>query len=119
MDSSEEYGSGGMPYNIFVIYASGAVEHSMQNEAPKLAQLQKAVGGYIETVPYFTNFTHGGVKYQRGKAFANEEGLLKGLPFNNTATNAWRNCPQFRRFHFNAMSATLVGDVIFYSKGRS
>ena len=94
-------------YNIFIIRASGEVEHTTQPKAPKLDQLQAAVGGYIETVPYFTKFR----MCRRGRAYANEEGLLKGLPMNYVASTAWR-----QNYNF---ATVLVGDVIFYAKGQS
>lgn len=97
-------------YNVFILRVGGQVEHSTQDNAPKLPQLQSAVGGYIETVPYFTNFTYNGKKYKRGRAYANEEGLLRNLPLNITASVAWRTC--FRH------ATSLVGDVIFFAKGK-
>jgi hypothetical protein len=93
-----------MPYNVYVIRANGKVEHSTQPKAPQLAQLQAAVGGYIETVPYFTKYN--GLK--RGRAYANEEGLLKSLPYNHNASMAWKESYKF--------ATGLVGDVIFYAK---
>lgn len=97
-------------YNIFILRADGKVEHSTQPKAPKLDQLQTAVGGYIETVPYFSHFKYKGVKYKRGRAYANEEGILKGLAFNTDATRAWKLC--------YAYGYGLVGDIIFFAKGQ-
>jgi hypothetical protein len=45
------------------------------------AQMQKAVGGYIEAIPF-----------DIGTAYLNEEGIAKKLPVNPTAT---RLCKQF------------------------
>lgn len=45
------------------------------------AQMQKAVGGYIEAI-----------KFDVGTAYINEEGIAKKLPVNPTAT---RLCKQF------------------------
>lgn len=50
-----------------------------------LDKLQAAVGGYIETVPYFTTW-----EGQTCAAFCNEEGKLTGLPMNIQATALWR-----------------------------
>ena len=54
--------------------------------------MQAAVGGYIETVPH-----------SNSRAYANEEGLVHGLPFNPVAS---------RRFDY-----PLVGDVFVLDKG--
>lgn len=61
-----------------------------------LAEMQKAVGGYIE----FLRFRDGSA------IMANEEGLLVGLPFNATATALARA---------KGADAYLVGDVVFFS----
>lgn len=101
----------GATYNVFIIRASGSVEHTTQPKAPKLDQLQQAVGGYIETVPYFTKLEYKGVMYKRGRAYANEEGILKGMLLNANASKVWR--ANFKN------ASGLVGDVIFYAKGQS
>lgn len=49
-----------------------------------LDDLQKGVEGWIEIVPDFD--TYGG---KPAVAFVNEEGKLKGLPFNAKATDLW------------------------------
>jgi hypothetical protein len=97
-------------YNVFIIRADGSIEFTVQQGAPKLKQLQDAVGGWIETVPHFHKFHFGGQWYRRGKAFANEEGLLKGMPANARASLAWKD--SFKGAY------DLVGDVIFYAKGQ-
>jgi hypothetical protein len=97
-------------YNVFIIRADGSIEFTVQQGAPKLKQLQDAVGGWIETIPYFHKFEFGGRWFRRGRAFANEEGLLRGLPPNSRATSAWRQS-------FSGAYG-LVGDVIFYAKGQ-
>jgi Domain of unknown function (DUF3846) len=55
-----------------------------QAKEPKLQQLQDLVDGYIEAVPRWT--MHEGM---RCIAYANEEGKLRGLPFNQRATIMW------------------------------
>ena len=99
-----------MTYAIFVINSNGSVLKSTQLSAPKLDQMQAAVAGWIETIPGFTKFTHEGKTYTRGKAFANEEGLLHGLPYNHRATQAWQDCLT------NRLGQDLVCNVIFYAK---
>jgi uncharacterized protein DUF3846 len=54
------------------------------DKVPDLDMLKKAVGGWIETVPYF-NKLHG----EDCVAFCNEEGKLDHLPFNKHATELW------------------------------
>jgi hypothetical protein len=58
-----------------------------------LAELQRAVGGYIEAIP--------GVRI--GRAFCNEEGRNLGLPYNVPASVRFRQ--------------DLVGDVVELEKG--
>lgn len=53
-----------------------------------LKEIQEAVGGHIEAVPYFNKFTWRSKK-RDCVAFCNEEGKLKGLPMNRRATLAW------------------------------
>jgi hypothetical protein len=52
--------------------------------SPTLEQLQTAVGGHIEVVPYFTKFNG-----EQCVAFCNEEGKLVGLPANRLAQMFW------------------------------
>lgn len=93
-------------YHVFVIKANGEVTETEQAKAPGLEQLQAAVGGYIETVPYFRKFRG----YARGIAYANENGLMERLPLNSAATAAWAANGKGH--------SPLVGDVIFFSKSK-
>lgn len=97
-------------YHIFVIKTTGEIEHYTQPKAPELDQLQAIVGGYIETIPYFTRLNVDGRRYLRGKAYADEDGIMKQKPFNLKATQAWQN-------HFTKLVTDLHGDVVFYCKG--
>lgn len=67
--------------------------------AATLEELQKSVGGYIETVPYFDRYNG-----EPCVAFCNEEGKLDGLPLNVAATNAWQKL-------CGCTIDVLVGDV--------
>jgi hypothetical protein len=49
-----------------------------------LQKLQDRVGGWIETIPFFTEF-----EGRRAVAFCSEEGKLNGLPLNRKATELW------------------------------
>ena len=74
-----------------VIHPDGVLEQ--YHDKPTLEQLQEAVGGDIEEVP---------VHSKRFTALANEEGKLKGLPFNPYATGILKPVGDF-----------LVGPVVF------
>lgn len=97
-------------YNVIIFLANGKIEFSQQHRAPSLEQMQTAVGGYIERIPHFTRFEYEGKYYTRGQAFANEDGIMKKLDFNEMATDAWQNCT------VGIQNARLFGNVIFYSK---
>lgn len=74
-----------------------------------LEELQTAVGGFIETVPYLSSITIDEIGPHKCVAFCNEEGKLIGLPLNVVATKMWADqLPE----HF-ALNDALYGDVIF------
>lgn len=101
-----------MTYHVLEIKATGAIVKTVQSEEPDYEQQSKAVGGYIETIPYFTKLTHEGIDYKRGTAFANEEGHLYGLPMNLRAMDFWlKSCSKG-----DPKRMRLAGDVIFYAK---
>lgn len=101
-----------MTYHVLEIKATGEIIKTIQAKAPTYDQNVKAVGGYIETIPYFTKMTHDGIEYRRGTAFANEEGQLHGLPLNKVAMAAWKaSCPDG-----DPTMMHLAGDIIFYAK---
>ncbi len=66
------------------------VSEVTQDAVPSLDQLQKFVGGYIETVPLFDSY-----KDKPAVAFCHEEGKLEGRPVNKTATAMWRDALGF------------------------
>lgn len=69
---------------LTIIKADGTITEETLTTAPDIDKLQAAVGGWIETVPYFSKY--------RGTncvAFCNEEGKLEGLPPNHAATELW------------------------------
>jgi hypothetical protein len=74
--------------------ASGAIERvPLEGPRVSLAELQRAVGGYIEAIP--------GVRI--GRAFCNENGRNLGLPYNRLASIRFRQ--------------SLVGDVVELEAG--
>lgn len=72
-------------WRSFTIAPSGSIIETVHATTPKLAWLQEQVGGYIETVPYFTK----AFGRTRGTAYANEDGWAKQLRFNDAATRLW------------------------------
>ena len=78
-------------WRSFTIDPYGEVVQTVHPKQPDLAWLQEQVDGWIETVPYFTKFQG----RTRGTAYANEEGIIKGMPFNRTATEAYGRCFEF------------------------
>lgn len=91
---------------LTIIRPSGAVEHHPpQADLPTLEWLQAQVEGYIEAVPYLETYED-----RPCKAWANEEGKLRGLPLNPGATEVWREAV---RPH--VLNDVLVGTVVIVS----
>lgn len=89
-------------YYLTHIKADGTVERTHQEQAPTLGQLRKAVGGHIESVPYWD--TDNG---KRSWVICNEEGKLEGLPTNWVATTKWWDkVPMMKDVDY------LVGDIL-------
>ena len=78
------------------------------SEPPKYTELQKAVGGYIEAVPYFSEYV--GVK-ERHPAFmfCNEEGKMNRLEPNMRANAIWATCQAAQGIQ---IADQLVGDCV-------
>lgn len=68
---------------ITIIYQNGEAAPAPCSNLT-LETMQKAVGGCIETVPYFTSYE--GEKYV---AYCDGEGKLKDYPINKVATLLW------------------------------
>lgn len=74
-----------MTGKMIILMTDGTVEKlEPLVRVPTLEVMQQAVGGYIETVPFFNQY-----EGQDAVAFCNEEGKLEGLPVNATATELW------------------------------
>ena len=71
--------------------------------APSLEFMQERVGGYIEPVPFFTQY-----RGQRCVAFCDEHGKQKGLTINEAANALWAMCPVPSPF----VPAVSAGDVL-------
>lgn len=73
-----------MKGELIIIRTNGSMERRDLTAAPELEELQKAVGGYIEKLPHFSQF-----EGKPAVAFCNEEGKLRGLDLNPRATEVW------------------------------
>jgi len=69
---------------ITIIQPDGTISQKDIDSIPDVSEFQAAVGGYIETVPYFEKYNG-----KRCVAFCHEEGKLEGLPTNRHAMAAW------------------------------
>lgn len=102
-------------YVLIIIHPDGKVTKVIQPNEPTLEQLQKAVGGYIELIPYFTQLAIQGngkiFAYNQGIGYANEEGKLPhlNLPVNTRATEVWKNQCAY-------VDQWLVGDILFVAR---
>lgn len=79
---------------IIILHPDGLNEtHEVPESGPTLKELQKAVGGRIETVP--SVLSNGWTKEPGARVILviNEEGKLNGLPINHAATDlSWLRC---------------------------
>jgi hypothetical protein len=88
-------------YHLTTINTDGSIEEREQTKCPDIEQLQEAVGGYVESVPYWQK--HDG---KRAWVICNEEGKLHGLPVNCTATLMWHDAQKLVR------ADVLVGNIV-------
>lgn len=99
-------------YEVLIIKATGEIIRSTQPKPPTYEEQTKAVGGFIETIPYFKSVDVLGLHLTSGMAFGNEEGRLHNLPINWRAMSLWQK--SFPKGNPERM--TLCGDIIFYAK---
>lgn len=92
-------------YRLTVIFPSGQISDRFQAAKPQLAQLQALVNGPIQIVPQW-----GSYEGKRCTVYANEEGLLRGLPYNQKATDLWRawSAERGRGRHVGSLVGTVV-----------
>ena len=100
-----------MNYVILTMYAEGGVKKKVQAKSPNLDQLQQAVGGPIERLPYFTRIDTPIGEYARGVAYCNEDGKMCSppMPQNQYATLSWWRSAEQRL-------DIIVGDAVFIAK---
>lgn len=90
---------------LTIIGVDGVVTTTEVTTSPTLEQMQEAVGGYIERVPYLDS-------YQDVPciAFCNEEGKNKNMPYNPTAQQIWVEA--VRKTIPSPLWDTLVGPIL-------
>jgi len=95
-----------------IIRADDTVEQQdWPTGSPSLEWLQKAVGGYIETVPFWNTYDDDGTT--RGcVAYCNEEGKLDGLPANRLANQKWDEALKRRFPDAGQRLDYLVGTIV-------
>lgn len=90
-----------MKGTMTIIKVDGTTEVKTYDGAPQpLEDLNAAVGGWIELIPYFDKY-----KGEPCIAYCNEEGKLDGLSFNEEATLLWE------KQIGNPIDDILVGNV--------
>lgn len=95
---------------LVTVRADGTVGEQQIDPRDCLPQLQDAVGGYLEVVPYLKLFDHGGATHSC-VAFCDEEGKLKGKPVNRQASDIWDR--QLAEKGVRRNIDVLVGDIAF------
>ena len=85
---------------LYTIPVSGSIELQSLVELPPLGELPRHGGGHIEYVP-------GKKNGQVVTVIVNEEGKLRGLPFNPRATKIYRD-------FFMTDEITLVGTALIW-----
>ena len=87
---------------LIVIESDNTVTVRPLDGPPGLEELHRAVGGWLEAVPYFTAFCG-----DPCVAFCDEDGKLKRLPVNAVATLHWQAA-----VGCNVLDDILVGPVV-------
>lgn len=74
-----------MKGKMITVLVTGVIEEVEISAPPSLAEMQRAVGGYIEQIPIFRTY-----QGAPAVAFCNEEGKIYQLPRNERATALWQ-----------------------------
>jgi hypothetical protein len=99
-------------YRYVVIKPNGTIESSLHKKAPDWREAQKYVEGPFQILSHFSSLIYEDRVLNRGTAYANEEGRLRGMEHNEAATRAWmRACP---KGHPARMQ--LCGPILFVAK---
>ena len=101
-----------MSYRYVTIKPDGELISSVEKKPPDWKVIQKYVEGSFQLIPYFSSLEFDGRKLNRGTAYANEEGYIKGMAFNPLATACWmKACPEG-----DPQRMQLCGPVLFVAK---
>lgn len=101
-----------MAYKYIIIHPDGKLVCETHEKLPHWKGIQKYVEGPFQIVPYFSSLTFDGKKYNRGTAYCNEEGKLKGMAPNMLASAAWlKACPQG-----DPRRMSIAGPLLFIAK---
>lgn len=94
---------------LLIMKVDGGSEIRDVSEGDAFHQVQWAVGGYAEPIVGWTALKING-EIQRGVAFCDEEGKIKGRGINVKATKIW-----YQKLKARGQSTAdfLVGDVVF------
>ena len=77
-----------MKGTMVIIPVTGPEQRIELTEPPETGAIHNAVGGFFESVPYFTEYgTPDGTVHC--VAFCNEEGKIKNLAYNDRANKLW------------------------------
>jgi hypothetical protein len=89
-----------MPYVLITLKPDGTEEKKVYSKRPPLSDMQAAVGGLIEQIPWITTY-----KGEKCIAYCNEDGIGLELPENyHVSLGPWLN--------------PIYGNVIFEIKRR-
>jgi len=101
-----------MPYKYITIAPDGKLSCETHKKPPDWKEIQKYVEGPFQMVPYFSTLEFDGTKYNRGTAYCNEEGWIKGLVFNPLASACWlKACPKG-----DPKRMQIAGTLLFVAK---
>lgn len=91
-----------MKGEAYIYKTNGEIEHLEFDSMPPLERFQEAVGGHIETVPYWNRY-----KGRECVVFCNTDGKNEGLKRNDKANEEWWSvAPYMQKYDY------LVGDII-------
>ena len=100
---------------LISISPDGRVRKEAINKVPDLKVLNKIVGGYLETIPYFNKYNGSSCV-----AFCNEDGKLPHvkLPYNRYAQELWEKAVgrSVLNDHLVGTIAIIVGPPSFLSQ---
>jgi Domain of unknown function (DUF3846) len=106
-------------HTITIIKPDGTRSTVTCNSKTQYAALKTAVGGWIETLPYFNKFEVDG-KQKSCVAYCNEEGKLTGLPYNAPARALWLDALKKKDGsldHIDLTRTRLASNVAIVTKG--